>query len=221
VAVDAQGNLYVADYQNFRILVFAAPLSSGMAATIVLGQADFTHSVVGSVSATSLVGPLGVAVDSQGNVYVADTFDNRVLKYNAPVSTHMAASLVFGQPDFTHGLINNNGLSASSLASPNKAIPDQLGNVYVSDAGNDRVLKYGGPLSNGMAANRVYGQPDFVSKVENNGGLSSQSLAGPVDVTLDAQGNLYVVDISNARVLGYGPASNPLSRFLWLPLVRR
>jgi hypothetical protein len=64
------------------------------------------------------------------------------------------------------------------------------------------VLVYTIPITNGMVANLVLGQPDFTSNLPNNGGTSANSLAGPVGVEIDGQGNLYVAD-GNHRVLEY------------------
>ena len=52
-------------------------------------------------------------------------------------------------------------------------------------------------------ADRVFGQPDFISNIDNNGGLNANSLDLPRGVALDAQRNLYVVDSNNSRVLEY------------------
>jgi sugar lactone lactonase YvrE len=222
VAVDAHGNLYVADYGNRRVLEYDAPLSTHASATRVIGQPDFTHNDFnnGGLSARSLKGPYGVALDAHGNLYVADGLNNRVLEYDAPLSTYAAAARVLGQPDFTHGDTNSGGLSASSLSAPYSAELDGFGNLYVADGLNNRVLEYDAPLSTHAAAARVFGQPDFSHGDLNNGGLSASSLNEPYGVAVDAYGNLYVADVGNSRVLEYdNQLILPLAHFL--PLVRR
>jgi hypothetical protein len=87
-------------------------------------------------------------------------------------STPPAATLVIGQPDFTHGA---HGTNANGLFDPSGAAVDAAGNLYVADAFNNRVLEYNAPLSNGMAANLVIGQPDFTHTDVNHGGLSASS----------------------------------------------
>jgi sugar lactone lactonase YvrE len=206
VALDAQGNLYVADYNNSRVLEYDAPLSSGMAASRVFGQGgNFTTALPnnGGVSANSLSGPTALALDSHGNLYVADGGNNRVLEYDTPLSTDTTADRVFGQPDFNQRKFNNGGLGSASLDNPDGVALDAHGNLYVADLANQRVLEYDVPLSSGMAASRVFGQPDFGHSDSNQGGLGAKSLFEPGGLALDGWGNLYVADYGNHRVLEY------------------
>ncbi len=108
----------------------------------VFGQPDFTHNTAnnGGLSASSLNSPIGVALDAQGNLYVADHANSRVLEYRAPLTTDTIADIVFGQPDFTH---NTGGLSATSLDNPGGVALDGGGNLYVADTSNHRALEYG------------------------------------------------------------------------------
>jgi sugar lactone lactonase YvrE len=219
VALDGQGNLYVADSSNNRVLEYTAPLTSSMAAKRVIGQPDFSSSFAnnGGLGAKSLNYPNGVELGPQGDLYVADTANNRVLEYVAPLTDNAAAGRVFGQPDFNHSIPNNGGVSAATLWAPIGLALGGHGDLFVTDYLNNRVLEYDTPLATGMAAGRVLGQPNFSSNVFNNGGISASSLGEAAVVTLDGQGNLYVADTGNSRVLEYGPA-----RFkLYLPLVRR
>jgi NHL repeat len=106
VAVDSNHNLYVADGGNNRVLEFANPFVgcgslpcvNSSAATVVIGlQGTSTANCSGSPSATTLCGPGSVAIDSNNNLYVADTHDNRALEFLAPLSSDEAASVVWGQ----------------------------------------------------------------------------------------------------------------------------
>jgi hypothetical protein len=87
----------------------------------------------------------------------------------------------------------------------------------VADDGKHRVLEYDTPLSNGTAADRVFGQPSLITNTVNYGGVSATSLHLPNAVALDAQANLYVADFLNHRVLEYDWA---LVKIM-LPLVTR
>src|SRR5271157_1407342 len=85
LAVDEAGNLYVADYGDSRVLEYTAPFSSGqsagISANLVFGQhGDFTGSQCCLLDADTLLYPQGVAIDSAGNLYIADTGNNRVLE---------------------------------------------------------------------------------------------------------------------------------------------
>src|SRR5258706_5371916 len=139
----------------------------------VLGQADFTHNAANapSLGAGSLNQPFALALSAQGDLYVADLSNNRVLEYDDPFaagSDHIA-DRVFGQADFTHGAANPGGVSATGLSNPVSLALDALGNLYVVDSGNNRVLEYTAPLTTGMPASRVFGQGgSFTTATSNN-----------------------------------------------------
>ena len=134
-AVDAAGNLYVADSQNSRVLEYNAPLSSGEAAARVFGQlgnftANHCNGIATGLNADSLCTPQGVGLDAAGNLYIADStgsaaHNNRVLEYNTPLqktgvpgSGDTTADRVFGQADnFTSSLCNF-GATAPSAGQP-------------------------------------------------------------------------------------------------------
>ena len=206
MALDGRGNLYVADKGNNRVLEYDLPLTTDHTADRVFGQPDFTHNIAdnGGVSATSLSSPFGVALDAQGNLYVADTTNSRVMEYDSPLTTNLSADLVFGQPDFSSASENQGSLpSANSLDFPTGLTLDAQGNLYVADHLNSRVLEYNVPLAAERTADHVFGQPDFTANTDNNGGVGPTSLSRPYGAALDPQGNLYVVDFNNNRVLEY------------------
>ncbi len=203
LAVDGSGNLYVADYLNSRVLFYPAGSTT---ATQVYGQGgNFTTNTPnnGGISATSLNQPTGVALDSSGNLYVADIYNNRVLFF--PYNSTMATQ-VYGQGgSFTSSAANNGGVSAG-LNNPMYVTLDSTGDLYVVDRSNNRALFY--PFGS-TTATRVYGQNgSFSSAAANNGGINANSLSQPWGVAVDASGNLYVSDYSNNRVLEYGSFGN-------------
>lgn len=176
----------------------------------LLGQPSFTTNVpnLGGVSAQSLDDPRAVAVDSNsGRLFVADTQNHRVLSWPSAASftSHQAADLVVGQPNFTTNTPNTGGVSEKALNTPEGVAVDLSGNLYVADMGNNRVLVFKAPLSSGMRATFVLGQADFTSNRPNrdNPAPSSVSLSSPAGVAVDTAGNVYVADYNNNRVLGY------------------
>jgi uncharacterized repeat protein (TIGR02543 family) len=199
VALDSSGNLYVTDSGNHRVLYYPAGSTT---ATRVYGQDDFTGNAAnkgGGVSSTSLNAPAGLVLDSSGNLYVADVYNNRVLRYPAGITT---ADRVYGQGGvFTTGDANKDGISANSLRYPMGVALDVSGGLVVADLLNNRVLGY---PAGGTTATVVYGQGgSFATGTANKGGLSADSLSMPFAVVVDGGGNLYVADMNNNRVLYY------------------
>jgi len=204
-AIDGLGNLWVADRYNHRILKYDKPFTNGMSASLVLGQANFVSNSAnpGGVAANTLSQPAGIAFDSSGNLWVADQYNHRVLKYASPFSNGMNATLVLGQADFGSNTYNRGGDPAANTLYRPSGIAFYSGNLWVADQYNNRVLKYAPSFSNGKDAALVLGQADYVSRSTNSGGLSASSLWLPWAVAFDNSGNLWVSDQYNHRVLKY------------------
>lgn len=203
LAFDAQNSLYVADFNNTRVLRFAAPLSSGMAATGVWGESNFaSRGVPQQANASSLGGPTGVWVDGSGNLYVAVPHDNRVLVFPSGTAVGAAATVVLGQTDFTTTTANTGAVplaSEGSLSQPTDVKTDSSGNIIVCDSGNNRVLEF--PAGT-KAAVRVWGQSGFVSNGANQ--IKPGSISYPYKMAIDysaAPFALYVSDTANNRIL--------------------
>lgn len=182
---DSSGNLWIPDLNNNRLLEFKPPFTTGMAASLVLGQADFTQNSGnqgGAVAANTLSFPVGAAFDSSGNLWVADALNNRVLEFEPPFSTNMAASLVLGQANLTDNLPNQNLLAPTSatLSLPFQVMFDSNGQLYVPDFGNNRTLVFAPPFSTGMNATLVIGQGNFVTATQ---ATTAAGQTGPRGVT--------------------------------------
>ncbi len=212
------GDLWVVDFISSRVLKWtsADKYVSGSAASVVLGQPDFTttlpnHGVLTDPpAADSLAAPTGVAVDSNGTLWVADLANSRVLRFDDAASKTNGAPAdgVLGQPDFISNTPNNGGVGAHTLISPISVAVDNSGRLWVSDAANNRVLRYDHAASkpNGGAADGVLGQPDFASVAP--GALSASSLLNPIDMAVEITGRLWVTDYSHNRVLRYDHAAS-------------
>jgi sugar lactone lactonase YvrE len=212
VAFDASGNLYVADASNSRVLGYRSPMTTDLVADLVIGQPDFNSYAInnGGISASSLNGPLGVAVSAAGDLYVADSYNCRVLEYDRPFDTNSVADRVFGQPGFQTNVSNNGGHGPVSLNLPAGLVVSAAGDLWVVDSANHRVLMYEDPIATDSVADLALGQA-FISTSQlqlftnepNYGGLSATSLNIPYGVAVDSAGNVWVADFGNSRVLGY------------------
>jgi sugar lactone lactonase YvrE len=209
IAVDTSSNLYVADDNTCRVLQFKPPFTNNMAASVVIGEPDFTTSSCGT-SASMLEGVDAIALDGDGDLWVSDS-GSRIVEFVPPFTNGMAASLVIGQTSLTN-LGCNQGTpgspTASTICAANGLTFDSSGNLWVSDTYNSRMLEFKPPFSTGMAASLELGQPAstaFTTNTHNNGGLSATSLYYPAQLAFDGDGNLWVVDYVNNRVLEYVP----------------
>jgi sugar lactone lactonase YvrE len=177
ITFDSSGNLWVADYENNRVLEFKPTFKTNESASLVIGQTDFI-SGGSNTSQNGLANPFGVAFDSSGNLWVADSGNNRVLKFPQPLSSGMNASVVIGQTDFVSG---GPGSGAAGLSGPSSVAFDSAGNLYVVDPNNNRVLIFHPPLVTGMSASVAIGQPDLTS---TDPATTAAGLQGPLGVTI-------------------------------------
>ncbi len=231
IAIDTSATppiLYVADFGNNRVLAWknALGFTKGDYADLAIGQRDLRSTSPqgpGADLSTGLASPVGLAVDARGNLYVADAGNNRVLRYPQPFAQTgdlLAVDLIVGQPDLssrspnggqiaptagTLALTNGSGAFRSGLAL------DAHGNLWVADAGNNRVLRFpaaalkaGSP--NHPAADLVLGQNDFssTSLPVNTTRSGKNYLAQPAGLAFDPEGRLFVADSGN-RVVVYTP----------------
>jgi sugar lactone lactonase YvrE len=215
LSFDSSNDLYVADRSDNRVLEYFTPLtvtgvtgSGDKLADVGLGQASLTSIACNSAtpSSSTTCAPNGVDLDSLGNVYVADTPDNRVLVFDAPLTTGGGANTVLGQANFSH--VNANSVDSAGLSSPGQLAIDRNSipqHLYVADSLNHRVLGWNNVTSfaDDAPADLVLGQPDFETGTQNTGGESMHSLADPTGVAVDSNGNLYVSDAGNNRALEF------------------
>lgn len=133
------------------VLVTALPAATGdTTADNVVGQIDFSHSTANFVDDKGLSlsdFPGAVAFDSSGHVYVVDPGNNRVLGYDILANLNntsgaAAALMIFGQPNQFSNLQNNGGISRTSMSSPIGVALDSVGNLFVLDSENSRVLEF-------------------------------------------------------------------------------
>jgi|SRR5579871_3528734 len=167
--------LVVADTNNNRVLIWQSiPSTNHTAASVVIGQADFTTGATAvPPTAKSMRGPQGVWLQD-GKLYVADTQNNRILIYNSvPTSNGAAADLVLGQPNFTtavqpdltHAQANT---AANNMLNPVSVTSDGI-RLFVTDLGYNRVLIWNSlPTQNQQPADVAVGQKDLVTSIPDN-----------------------------------------------------
>jgi gliding motility-associated-like protein len=178
VFVDSHGNLYVADAGNHRIQEFPASSGGTNGITVAGGNSP------GGAS-NELYFPMSIWVDVNGYLYVADTYNSRIQRF-PPGSTQTTNGV-------TVAGTNTPGSAANELDHPTSVNVDQYGNVYVSDAGNNRVQEF--PPNSTSASNGV--------TISNPG-----SLLDPEGVFVDVNGNVYVADYGHGQVLEFPSGSN-------------
>ena len=171
VAVDAAGNLYIADFNNNRIrIVSPAGIISTYAPTAVLS------------------GPSGLALDPAGNLYVADRFDNLIQK----ISTSGIAEPVAGNG--TLRFAGDGGPAVSALLNTVSGVAaDQFGNIFIADQMNGRVREV---LTSGVITTFAGGGNSSGDGVPAN----SARLVYPNALTFDPEGNLYIADSGTERI---------------------
>ncbi len=251
LALDTSTNppaLYVSDFVNNRVLGFknATSFSNGRPADLVLGQPDFFTTLPGGPGRTNTKGlqsPSGIAVDAQGNVYVLDAGNSRILRFPKPFAQtgSPVADLVIGQPSFSTNGANQGGISAATLAltittatSTVESLQafitfDASWNLWVADAGNSRVLRFnasvlGSPASLGPAADIVLGQTNFTTGTYNppasDPATSLTSFSTPSGIAFDTAGRLFAaesISTRRGRILMWSPpffTGQPASRLL-------
>jgi hypothetical protein len=209
MAMDAAGNLWVADERNNRVLrnANAATIASGSAASSVLGQPNLTTDNYPLVTASSMYEPYSVFC-SGTTLWVGDTGSDRVLRFEnaASLANGAAASAVFGQPDFTTNTAYDPP-NAFSLYAPMQIYVDGADNLWVVDFVVNRVVMFpnAATAANYEAATLVLGQPDFNSAAAGSTATTFNSLIG---VYGDQEGNIYVSDYGNNRILIFANAAS-------------
>jgi cysteine-rich repeat protein len=201
------GRLFVADIQNHRVLVYAAPPAStgSWAADLVVGHLGFyTQGPVLPPTSSSLQHPWDMEYDPATNqFFVADASNNRVMVWNGiPTANGQAAAYVLGQPDFSSNLPNQGATDPTpfTLYTP-RGLYIQGNTLFVVDQGNRRVLVYSPiPTGPGAVPSAVLGQPDLYSRVLYPAGDST--FWSPWGVC-GTPGRVWVVDNRYHRALSF------------------
>ena len=193
VAVDGAGNLYIADSGDNRVRkVTPAGVISTVAGNGNVGTATGTDGDGGAATAANLNHPTALAVDSSGNLYIADSGNNRIRRVNTlgTIST-VAGTGNVGTPTGPDG--DGAAATAAQLNAPNGIAIDAAGNLYIGDSGDNRIRQVN-TIGN-ITTVAGSGNAGFT-----NGPPTSADLNSPDGLRVDSSGNIYFADQNNGAV---------------------
>ena len=185
VALDAAGNLYIADVNNNRIRKVD---SSGNISTVAGGGSSLGDG--GAATAAQLGAPRSVALDGAGNLYIADWFDHRIRKVDSSGNISTVAGT--GTQGFSG---DGAAATAAQLDSPWDVAVDGSGNLYIADRNNNRIRKV--DSSGNISTVAGSGTGGFSG---DGAAATAARLQNPQGVALDGAGNLYIADAGNNRI---------------------
>jgi hypothetical protein len=203
------GPLFICDTGHHRLLVWnQVPEHDHAPADLVIGQKNFAHegrNAKGEAGPATLNVPTGIAA-AAGVLAIADAWNHRVLIWHGyPETSNRPADVVLGQADFA-GTGSNRGSDAPAADTLFWCYGVAIGNgrLLVADTGNRRVLVWDEiPTENGVPADLVLGQKDFVTRDENAGGeAGALGMRWPHGIAMMG-GSLFVSDAGNNRVMAW------------------
>jgi len=184
---DTEGNLYIADRDNHRVRKVDR---KGIITTVAgNGTAGFSGDG-GPATQASLNLPSGLAVDTQGNLYISDRSNNRVRRVN---TKGIIQTIAGNGAEGYHG--DNMPALKATLDKPFGLALDKDNNLYIADRGNNRIRK----VDRSGLISTVAGDGGFYF-IGDNGPAYRASIAGPTDVAVDGKGNIYISDRNNNRI---------------------
>lgn len=196
IAVDALGNIYVADTGNGTIRKIS---TLGTVSTIA-GSAGLTGSSDGSGSAALFSNPSGITIDSSGNL---DVTDGNTIRHIVTSSSPAVVTTVAGSRTAS-GSANGAG-TVATFNGPRSIVADSAGNLYVTDTQNDAIRRINSALVVSTLAGSLPPFSESGQPGATDGARSAASFYLPVGLTVDASGNVYVADDFNAIIRSVSP----------------
>ena len=181
LAVDSSGNVFVADTGNSRV----RKISGGTISTVAGGSTPGYGGDGGAATSAQLNSPTGIAVDSKGDLYIADS-DNNAIRMVSPSGT---ITTVAGSG--RQGYSGDGGPAINALLNyPQGVALDSSGNLYITDTLNNAVRMVRNGIISTVAGNGVPGDSG------DGGPAASAQITNPVGIAMDAAGGIYVSDSS-------------------------
>jgi sugar lactone lactonase YvrE len=196
LAFDAAGNLYIADTDENVVREISA---AGVISTVAGNGTQGFSGDGGSATSAQLDSPMGVAVDASGNLYIADTLNNRIREVSASTITTIAGTGAAGYSG------DGGPATAAELDQPTAIAVDSRGNIYIADTNNNRIREMNGGNISTVAGD---GQQAFSG---DGGPATAAALDSPTGVAIDASLNIYIGDTGNQRVRMVASASGAIS----------
>ena len=184
----AAGLIFIADSQNNRIRVVDA--AAGIITTYAGNGTQGSSGDGGPATSAELHTPFGVAVDGAGDLFIADTQNNRIREVNATtrIITTVAGT---GAPSYSG---DGGPATSAGLNNPTGVAVDSAGDIFIADQRNNRIRKVTAGVITTFAGNGNVGNGG------DGGPATSAQLYYPTGVTLDPSGNLYIADSDNQKV---------------------
>ncbi len=199
VAVDAHGNLFVAD--NFANTIRkAAPVGTNWVVTTIAGQVGVYGSANGTNGVAQFSEPVGLAVDMHSNIFVAD-FGNNTVRKITPVGTNWVVKTIAGTAGNTGGADGTNGFA--QFNGPAALAVDTHSNVFLADSLNHTIRKIS-PLGTNWVVTTIAGTAGNHGPADGSNGVAQFNQ--PSGIALDAAGNLFVADTYNSTIRKISPA---------------
>jgi hypothetical protein len=187
VALDSAGNVYIGEEHGARVRKVT---TAGIISTVAGNGTQGYSGDGGPATSAELTDPENITVDSSGNLYIADTYGNRIRKVNTSgtISTFAGTGTAGYNGD-------NIAATSAQLSAPYDVITDTSGNVYISDTNNNRVRKVS--ASGIITTIAGTGTASFGG---DGGAATSAYINGAIQISMDTSGNLYIADQSNHRI---------------------
>ena len=196
IVVDGAGNLLIADVANDRVRKVGG--ATNLITTVVgTGERSLTGDGV-AATAAALIVPWGVAADGTGNLFIADTLNNRIRKVDGVTGIITTVAGTGCIPALQESCLLGDGRPAvqGALVNPQGVEVDEAGNLFIADRDNNRIRKVDGATG---IITTVAGT-DSLGFSGDGGPATTAELNEPFDVAVDGSGNLFIADTFNLRI---------------------